>query len=37
MYDIGIGANWNGFFSRKSLLGLVFRLELGLVFGLGYI
>ena len=38
MYDIGIGVNWTGFFSGKSLLlGLVFRLGLGVVFGLGCI
>ena len=37
MYDIGIGANWTGFFSRKSLLGLVFRLGLVVMFGLGCI
>ena len=37
VYDIGIGANWIGFFSGKSLLGLVFRLGLGVVFGLGCI
>ena len=37
MYDIGIGTNWTDFFSGKSLLGLVFRLRLGVVFGLGCI
>ena len=37
MYDIRIGVNWTGFFSVKSLLGLVFRLGLGVVFSLGCI
>ena len=37
MYDIRIRANWIGFFSGKSLLGLVFRPGLGVVFGLGFI